>query len=120
MNKRQQTKATLQRHLHAFGTGVVDTIMEDYAADAVFITPDGILRGKSAIRSLFDELVEALPPGSTIDIEHQFIEGDMAYLVWSGESDTLRIPFATDTLIVRDSVIVQQTFAAQMEPKTGG
>jgi len=41
----------------------------------------------------------------------------MAYIVWSGESGKLKIPFATDTLIVRDGKIVAQTFAAQMERK---
>jgi hypothetical protein len=34
-----------------------------------------------------------------------------------GESEKLKIPFATDTVVVRDGKIVAQTFAARMETK---
>lgn len=45
------------------------------------------------------------------------MEGDTAYLIWSGESETLRVPFATDTLVVRNGAIGRQTLAAEMEEK---
>lgn len=114
----QQTEKTLHNHLQAAEHGDVDAIVADYAEDAVFFTPDGLLRGRDEIRALFEQLVADFPPGSTVEMKQQLIDDELAYLVWSGESEKLSIPFATDTLIVRDGEIVQQTFAAQMEAKT--
>ena len=59
-----------------------------------------------------------MPPGSDLEISQQIVEGDVAFLVWSGKSKNLEIPFATDTLIVRNGKIVAQTFAAQMETQS--
>ena len=38
-----------QHHAEALGAGDLDGIVEDYSDDAVFITPDGIKRGKGGI-----------------------------------------------------------------------
>ena len=92
--------------------------MSDYDEDAVMIMTDGTtLRGKAEIRSGFESLLADLPPGSTMEVSKQIVEGEIAYIVWSGESEKLRIPFATDTFVVRDGKIVAQTFTAQMEEK---
>ncbi|MGF1473054.1 MAG: hypothetical protein ACFB50_15120 [Rubrobacteraceae bacterium] len=58
------------------------------------------------------------PPGSAFELSQQIVEGEIAYIIWSGESERLKIPFAAETLIVRDGKIVAQTFAAQTEVKT--
>jgi hypothetical protein len=113
----KQTEETLLKHLQAFGSGDVDAIMADYDEAAVFIMPNGPLRGKDEIRLLFESLVADLPPGSTLEVSEQIVEGEIAYIVWSGESEMLKVPFATDTFIVRDGKIVAQTLAAQMERK---
>jgi ketosteroid isomerase-like protein len=113
----KRTEETLLNHLRAFGRGDLDAVMTDYDEDAVFITPEGTRRGSGEIRSLFESLLADLPPGSDLKISQQIIEGEVAFLVWSGESENLEIPFATDTLIVRNGKIVTQTFAAQMETK---
>lgn len=114
----QQTEQTLHNHLQAAEQGDVDAIVADYAEDAVIFTPDGMLRGRDEIRSLFEGLVADFPPGSCVEIQQQLIDDELAYLVWSGESERLNIPLATDTLIVRDGKIVIQTFTARMEAKT--
>jgi ketosteroid isomerase-like protein len=38
-----------QHHAEALGAGDLDAIVDDYSDDAVFITPDGIMRGKDGI-----------------------------------------------------------------------
>jgi hypothetical protein len=58
-----------------------------------------------------------LPPGSPIEMSEQIVEDDIAYIVWSAESKKLKIPFGTDTFVMRDGKIVAQTFAAQVEKK---
>jgi hypothetical protein len=113
----KRTEETLRKHLQAFGSGDVDAVMTDYDEAAVFIKQDGTLRGTDEIRSFFESLVADLPPGSALDVSEQIVEEDIAYIVWSGESEKVKIPFATDTFIVRDGKIVAQTLAAQMERK---
>lgn len=114
----KQTEQTLQNHLRAFSQGDVDAIMDDYSEDVVFITPDGVLRGEDELRAFTEEVVAGFPPGSAFKLSQQIVEGEIAYIIWSGESEKLKIPFAAETLIVRDGKIVAQTFAAQMEVKT--
>jgi ketosteroid isomerase-like protein len=113
----KQTEEILLKHLQAFGSGDVDAIMADYDDAAVLIMPDATLRGRAEIRLGFEALLEDLPPGSTIEVSKQIVEGEIAYIVWSGESQKVKIPFATDTFVVRDGKIVAQTFTPQMEEK---
>ena len=117
----KQTEETLLKHLQAFASGDVDAIMTDYDEAAVLITPDGPVHGTAEIRAAFESLLADLPPGSTtLEVSEQIVEGEIAYIVWSGESEKVKIPFATDTFVVRDGKIIVQTFTPQMEKKASG
>ena len=113
----QRTEETLLEHLQAFGRGDVEAITTDYEETSVLIIRDGPLRGPAEIRPFFESLVADFPPGSAFEVSEQIVEGEIAYIVWSGESEKVKIPFATDTFVVRDGKIVAQTFSAQMEKK---
>jgi ketosteroid isomerase-like protein len=115
----RQTEKTLLHHWHAFGAGDVEAIMADYAKDAVLITADGPLKGHAQIRSLFEKVfANMFPPSSTsLNLAKQIVEGEMAYILWSGSSSLYNAAFATDTFVMRDGKIVAQTFAAQLEKK---
>jgi len=115
----QQTEKTLLRHWRAFGAGDIEAIMADYAEDAVLITRDATLKGHAQIRSLFSQISENIfPPGSTsLNLTNQVVEGEIAYILWSGSSPHYNAPLATDTFVMRDGKIVAQTFAAQLEGK---
>jgi hypothetical protein len=113
----KRTEETLNKHLQAFGSGDVDAIMTDYDEAAVFIDQDGTRRGRAEIRAFFESLVADFPPGSALELSERIVEEDVAYIVWSGESEKLKISFASDTFIVREGKIVVQTLAAQMEKK---
>ena len=41
----------------------------------------------------------------------------MAYTIWTAESPFYSIPYGTDTFIVRNGKIVQQTFAGILNQK---
>jgi ketosteroid isomerase-like protein len=115
----EQTERTLLRHWQAFGAGDIEAIMADYSEDAVLITPEGTLKGQAQIRSLFVKIFANMfpPASSSLDLAKQVIEGETAYILWSGSSPQCNAPFATDTFVIRDGKIVAQTFAAKLEAK---
>lgn len=115
----KHTEKTLLHHWRAFGAGDVEAIMSDYAKDAVLISADGPLKGHAQIRSMFEKVfVNMFPPNSTsLNLAKQIVEGEIAYILWSGSSSFCNAAFATDTFVMRDGKIVAQTFAAQLEKK---
>jgi ketosteroid isomerase-like protein len=119
VNSGEQTRQTLLRHWQAFRAGDVEAIMADYGEDAVLITPDSTLKGRAQIRSLFAQVfANMFPPDSTsLSMTKQVVEGEMAYILWSGSSAHYNAPFCTDTFVVREGKIIAQTFAAQLDSK---
>ena len=115
----EQAQKTLLHHWQAFKAGDVEAIMADYSEDAMLITPDSTLKGRAQIRSLFSQIfANMFPPGSTsITLGKQVIEGEIAYILWSGSSAHCNAPFCADTFVMRDGKIVAQTFAAQLQAK---
>jgi ketosteroid isomerase-like protein len=95
----EQTEQTLCHHVQAFAAGDVEAIMADYTADAVFITPDGMLRGHAQIRALFEQMFATIfPPDSTaLNLAKQVVEGDIAYILWLASSAHDHAPWGTDT-----------------------
>ena len=84
----KRTEETLLKHLQAIVSGDVDAIMADYDEDAVLITQEGSLRESAQIRSFFESFTADFPPGSALEMSQQIVEGEIAYIVWSGESDS--------------------------------
>jgi hypothetical protein len=115
----EPTAKTLLHHLQAFRAGDVEAIMSTYTEDAVLITPDGVVKGQAQIQSLFVQMfTNMFPPDKTsLNVAKQVVDGEIAYLLWSGSSPYYNIPFATDTFVIRDRKIVAQTFAPQVESK---
>ncbi len=112
------TKKVLGQHLKVFVEGNVAAIMANYAADAVFITPAGALRGRDQIRPVFEGLVaEFGKPGTSFEMIQQVIDGNLAYIVWKAETADNVYEIGTDTFVVRNGKIVQQTLAAKITPK---
>jgi|1186.fasta_scaffold478455_2 hypothetical protein len=112
------TQDVLEHHLKALLAGDVEEIMADYDDSSVLATQQATLRGLAALREFFVAAVnELLPPGSELELTTQVVEGEHAYIVWHGESAKYRLPFGTDTFVVRGGKIVFQSFAGQIEPK---
>ena len=112
------TQQILDHHLKAFGEGDLEGILEDYTDSSLLFTPDGILRGPSEMRPLFEALfAEFAKPGASFDMKKQSGEGETAYIVWTAETADNVYELATDTFTVRDGKIVAQSFAAKVVPK---
>ena len=112
------TQQILDHHLKSFGEGDLDGILEDYTDASLLFTPDGILRGPSEMRPLFEALfAEFAKPGASFDMKKQSVEGETAYIVWSAETADNIYELATDTFTIREGKIVTQTLTAKVVPK---
>ena len=112
------TKDVLDHHLKCFAEGDLKGVLSDYALDAVLFTRDRPLRGVDAIRPLFQALIaEFGKPGARFTMKQQFIEGDYAYILWTGETSENVYDMGTDTFVERDGKIVTQSYTGQATPK---
>jgi ketosteroid isomerase-like protein len=112
------TEEVLGKHLTAFGSGNVDAILANYAEDAVIMVPGATMRGHKDIRPMFEGLVaEFGQPGVTFEMLNQDVDGDVALIVWKAETGKAIYELGTDTFIIHDGKIVQQTVAAKVTNK---
>src|SRR5512144_1312431 len=101
-------KEVFEHHAQSLGAGDLDGIVSDYAEDAVFITPQGVKRGKKGIREAFTKLLEDVP-NARWNLKTQIYEGDVLFLEWAAESSARRIDDGIDTFVFRDGSIRVQT-----------
>jgi len=97
-----------QHHAEALGAGDLDAIVEDYSDDAVFITPDGVMRGKDGIRKAFTQLLADVPNADWA-LPTQIYEGDVLFLEWTATAAGTKVEDGIDTFVFRDGQIVVQT-----------
>ena len=97
-----------QHHAEALGAGDLDGIVEDYSDDAVFITPDGIKRGKAGVREGFTLLLADVP-NADWTVPTQVYDGDVLFIEWTAKSAATKVEDGVDTFIFRDGMIRLQT-----------
>ena len=114
----RSTQDVLDHHIKCFFEFDLEGILSDYAPTAVFLTPDGPLKGVDAIRPLFQAMFEEFrKPGMTFNMTRLSVEGDYSYALWTAETADNVYEMGTDTLVVRDGKIVAQSFAGKVTPK---
>ena len=97
-----------QHHAEVLIGGDIEGIVRDYADDAVFITPAGVLRGKDGVREGFVKLLGDVPSADW-DVPTQIYEGDLLFIEWSADSEKTRVEDGIDTFVFRDGLIRAQT-----------
>jgi uncharacterized protein (TIGR02246 family) len=105
-----------QHHAEALGAGDLDEIVADYADDAVFITPAGVLRGKDGIRSAFTQLLADVPNAAWA-LKTQTYEDDLLFLEWAADAAQTRVDGGIDTFVFRDGLIRAQTVRYTLQHK---
>jgi ketosteroid isomerase-like protein len=95
-------------HAEVLIGGDLEGIVSDYADDAVFITPAGVLRGKDGVREGFTKLLSDVPKADW-DVPTQFSEGDVLFIGWSAKAEKTRVGDGIDTFVFRDGEITVQT-----------
>ena len=90
-----------QHHAEVLIAGDLDGIVADYTDDALFITPDGVLRGKDGIREAFTKLLSDLPSADW-EVPTTIFEGDVLFIEWKAVSESTMADDGIDTFVFRD------------------
>ena len=103
-------------HAEALMAGDIDEIVADYADDAVFITPAGVLRGKDGVREGFTKLLADVPNAEWA-VPTQIFEGDVLFIEWSAVAANTHVEDGIDTFVFRDGEIIVQTVRYTVQQK---
>ncbi len=115
MSTQRTPEEVFSHHGEVLGAGDIEGIVSDYSDDAVFISPDGILRGKDGIRQAFVKLVGDVPHADW-KLSTVFAD-DILFLEWSAESAHTRVEDGIDTFVFRDGLIRVQTVRYTLQHK---
>jgi hypothetical protein len=82
-------------------------IEENYSTEIVLISNHGTFKGHDGVRESAG-ILEAILPNASYKYELKLIEGDIAYLVWEGQSED-KLARGTDTFLIKSGKIMVQT-----------
>jgi predicted SnoaL-like aldol condensation-catalyzing enzyme len=110
------SKNFLMHHLNSFLNNDLDAVISDYTSESVLITPTATYTGKKEIREFFAALVKYFPKQKTnFVLDRTVINNDMLYILWHAQSPLINVYLGTDSFIIMDGKIHQQTYAAQFK-----
>jgi len=105
-----------EHHGQALTAGDLDGIVSDYADDAIFITPAGVLLGKDGVRQGFVKLLGDLPSAQW-ELPTILFQDDILLLEWKAESEATKAEDGIDTFVFRDGLIRVQTVRYTLQSK---
>jgi hypothetical protein len=112
------TQEVLEHHLQYCQAANLEETMKDYCEASVIVTPNGPVKGLDEISTFFRDSMENCLPGNSKYVSlKRYICDEIAYTVWKAESELYDVPFGTDTFIIRNGKIVQQSFAGILNKK---
>ena len=116
--KLDTSTALVMRHLSSFQQNDLEGVLADYTNESVFITQAATYTGVEEIRGFFSELIIHFPAGkSEFVLDKIATIDDMVYILWHAKTPGLTVPIGSDTFIVKECKIHQQTFVGQLEFK---
>lgn len=111
-----QVLDVFRRHVAAFTSGSLDSVMNDFDKQSVVITPAGVFNGTEQIRALYQELLGEFgvidrgdSPGFSFDALH--VHDDTLFIAWHAESVRHAYPFGTDTFVCNGDKFACQSIA---------
>jgi hypothetical protein len=103
-------------HAQALVAGDLDGIVSDYADDAIFITPSGVLHGLDGVREGFVRLLADLP-NANWEVPTQIYDEDVLFIEWRADAAKTWAEDGIDTFIFRDGLIRVQTVRYSLQHK---
>jgi len=111
-----KTRAVLEHHWKSFQDRDLDALMSDYTEESILITPNKTFRGLTEIRESYAQAFIVFPKdSSTVTLNKTIVEDDLGYILWEATVPKFKLPYGTDTFVIRDGKIVRQTFAGEAE-----
>lgn len=105
----------ISRHLRSFQANDLKAVMNDYTNQSVLVTQVATYRGLQEIETFFAGLLIYFPKQkSDFVLDQTIIHGELIYIVWHAKTPSLEIPLGSDTFIIKDGKIFQQTFVGQL------
>jgi hypothetical protein len=115
----RSTQAVFEDHLsEAARADVERDIRRNYAPDVVLLTGVGVLRGHDGVRRS-RELLQADAPEATFEYLTRLVEGQIAFLEWTGETDAVEISDGADSFLISDGLIRIQTIHYTVRHRAG-
>lgn len=105
-------------HSARLATGDLDVVLENYAENAVFITPETVRHGREGVRKGLQQLIKDTPEAEW-SLSHR-TAGEVLLLMWTAAGPQFRIQDGVDTFVVRDGLIQAQTVSYTVQLLTGG
>lgn len=112
----QTPQEIFQHHATALIQGDLDSLMADYAEDALVVTTTGEHRGRPAIRELYTGLIDAFPQVA-IDLDAAVFADDLLLVRWRADSALNSVSDGVDTFVFEGGCISAQTISATLTPK---
>ncbi|MEO6405114.1 MAG: nuclear transport factor 2 family protein [Ferruginibacter sp.] len=109
------TRNVLMNHLSSFQNNDLDAVMSDYTSESVLITQAATYTGTEEIKIFFADLVIHFPKQkSNFELDIIEVKDELALIVWHAKTPSLEVSLGTDTFILKDGKIYQQTFVGQL------
>ena len=109
------SKEVVTHHLNSFLDNNLEAVMSDYTNESVLITRDTPYTGLEEISVFFVGLSMHFPQQkSNLVLDKVVANDDLVYIVWHANTPSLLVPIGSDTFIIKDGKIYQQTFVGQL------
>ena len=109
------SKNLLMNHLNSFQDNNLETLMSDYTNESVLITEEATYSGFEEIEAFFVELISHFPKQkSSFHLGKMVVDDGLAFITWHAKTPSLDVPLGSDTFIIKDGKIYQQTFVGQL------
>jgi len=110
------SKNIILHHLSSFQDNNLESVVADYINESILITHDKTYSGPEEIKGFFQNLMQHFPKQkSNFQLDKLVVNEDLAFIVWHATTPSLNVSLGTDTFIIKNEKIIQQTFAGQME-----
>ena len=83
-------------------------IARNYSPEVVLLTDHGVFRGYDGVRHCARLLEDAMPRAA-LALRRRLVDGEVAYVEWSGRSGARHVDDGVDTFLVREGLILVQT-----------
>ena len=109
------SKEVVMNHLNAFLDNNLEALISDYTNDSVLITQASTYSGTEEINAFFVDLSMHFPKQeSNFVLDKVVANVDLVYIVWRAKTPSLQVPIGSDTFIIKNGKIYQQTFVGQL------